>query len=152
MTSKASVKREIQMLVAELESLGGSRPSKKLKSALDSDADIVVKKSETRIPRSSASGYSGDSIRATKPRKRGSEDVAKSISEISARLRQAFESDASFEAGVRDLEASDLTKAHVIEIYRSVIGTSKTFPKSVTKAALLKALRKDRITKIRAAS
>ena len=78
--------------------------------------------------------------------------MANTISELSSRLKAAFESDEKFERTVQDLEESGLTKASVIEVYNAVFDTRKSFPKSVSKDALMKALRKDRIAKVRAAS
>ena len=78
--------------------------------------------------------------------------MAQTIAELSARLKANFASDESFEQGVKALESSGLTKANVVKVYNAVFDTEKSFPKSVTKAALLNALRKDRIARVRAAS
>lgn len=152
MTSKNSLKAEIQRLISELEARGGSKPSEALRAALDSDSDIVVKKPASKTKQPSNSTTTSVPKRAKKSNRKDASQVAYSISEITARLKQAFESDASFEAGVRDLETSGLSKAHVAEIYKEVIGSSKSFPKNATKDELLNALRKDRIMKLRAAS
>jgi hypothetical protein len=152
MTLNNSLKAEILKLVLELESLGGSQPSDRLRSVLESDSDIVVKKPATRTKQTSPVTSDAAKVGARTSPKKDATKVTKTISEISTKLKQAFESDSSFEQGVRDLESSGLTKAHVAQVYKEVIGSSKTFPKSVTKEALLDALRKDRIMKIRAAS
>ncbi|KCZ56752.1 hypothetical protein [Hyphomonas chukchiensis] len=147
--NKARLIADLKSLMKDVEDLGGNAPSSLLLEFVTGleNQTFTISTKTTRKP----SGI------PRKPRKTaaGKKDpaaVANTISELSSKLRAAFESDEKFERTVQDLEESGLTKASVIEVYNAVFDTRKSFPKSVSKDALLKALRKDRIAKVRAAS
>lgn len=75
--------------------------------------------------------------------------MSETIQQLAARLERAFENDSNFEAAVSQAEASGLSKDNVVELYNRVFQTSRNFPKSVTKPGLFKAIRQDRLKKVR---
>lgn len=75
--------------------------------------------------------------------------MLETIQQLAARLQRSFESDAGFEAAISQAEASGLTKDNVVELYNRIFQTSRSFPKSVTKPALFKVIRQDRMKKVR---
>jgi hypothetical protein len=65
-------------------------------------------------------------------------------------MREAFYDDAAYEAVMREIEAQNLSKTQLIEIYNAVIPFAKQFQASDTKAQILNAMRKNRILAVRA--
>lgn len=140
---------ELRELLGQLEALAGVKPSNALNAFLAQieSESLTFKKQNTSV-KSKRVGPT-----AVKPRtKKDPEAVAKTIGELAARLKANFASDDSFEKTVQAVEDSGLTKEGVVQIYNSVFEVNRTFPKSTTRQALLNALRKDRIAKVRAAS
>ncbi len=141
---------EILELLDELEHLRGRKPSKELVAFLSSMSSVNTPETISKHPKQNRKAVAPKKRR---PRKRKDPAaVAKTIQHLSIRLRENFSSDTQFEQSVQALAESGLTKANVIKVYNELFDTNKDFPKSVTKIALLKALRKDRIARIRAAS
>ncbi len=140
--------RELYSLLNELEEATGRRPSEGLKeflSKLENSSFTISSKTTGKTRRH----------KSPVPRRASRKDpqvVAQTIADLTAKLKANFASDESFEQSVKALESSGLTKATVVKVYNAVFDTDKSFPKSVTKAALLNALRKDRIARVRAAS
>tara|TARA_R110000803_G_scaffold38526_1_gene83376 strand:+ start:4097 stop:4543 length:447 start_codon:yes stop_codon:yes gene_type:complete len=147
--NKTRLIADIKKLINELEASGGSAPSPLVLEFIDGLENQTFTISTNTAPKSKTTPRKP---RKTAARKKDPVAVANTISELSSRLKAAFESDEKFERTVQDLEESGLTKASVIEVYNAVFDTRKSFPKSVSKDALMKALRKDRIAKVRAAS
>jgi hypothetical protein len=146
--NKQQAIKELNSLLSELENATGRRPSEGLRtflSKLENSSFTISSKSTGKARRQKAPALRRGS-------RKDPEAVAQTIAELSARLKANFASDESFEQGVKALESSGLTKANVVKVYNAVFDTEKSFPKSVTKAALLNALRKDRIARVRAAS
>jgi Glu-tRNA(Gln) amidotransferase subunit E-like FAD-binding protein len=142
----SSISQELRTLVSKANEFDGSSPSAALETFLkdlENGSLIFSKDTAEAKPKRRAS------TSKAKPKK-DAETVARTISELSSKLRAAFTSDDSFEQTVQALETSGLSKENVIELYNSVFGANKTFPKSVTKQALFNAIRKDRIAKVRA--
>jgi hypothetical protein len=139
---------ELRGLLAELEKSKGLVPSLALEIFLKDleNGSLTVMAAKKQLKTTSPASTSKSK------QKKDPATVAKTISELSSRLRATFGSDDSFEQTVRAVESSGLTKENVIELYNSVFGANKAFPKSVTKQALFNAIRKDRIAKVRAAS
>lgn len=139
---------ELRTLVSKAQEYDGSFPSASLETflkGLENGSLRVSKQAPQAKTKRSASKPN------SKP-KRDAETVAKTISELSLKLKEAFGSDDRFEQTVQAVESSGLSKENVIALYNSVFGAEKSFPKSVTKEALFNAIRKDRIAKVRAAS
>jgi Glu-tRNA(Gln) amidotransferase subunit E-like FAD-binding protein len=140
---------ELRSLIAELKSLGGSAPSTVLLEFVEGLENSSLSIS-SKTARKSATTSRSPKKRAAK--KQDPNAVAETIAELSTKLKEAFRNDESFEQTVQRLEESGLTKANVIKVYNAVFDTNKSFPKSVTKSSLLNTLRKDRISRVRAAS
>lgn len=139
---------ELRGLLDELKQSNGLVPSLALETFLKDleNGSLTVSAANRRLGTKSRA-----STLKSKPKKDPAA-VAKTISELSSRLMATFGSDDSFEQTVQAVESSGLTKENVIELYNTVFGANKAFPKSVTKQALFNAIRKDRIAKVRAAS
>jgi hypothetical protein len=142
--NKQQAIKELNSLLSELENATGRRPSEGLRtflSKLENSSFTISSKSTGKARRQKAPAL-----------RRGSRKDPEAVAQTIAELKANFASDESFEQGVKALESSGLTKANVVKVYNAVFDTEKSFPKSVTKAALLNALRKDRIARVRAAS
>jgi len=139
---------ELRELASKAQALDGTTPSESLATFLKGleNGSLTVSK-QTRDLKVKAKASPSKS----RPKK-DAETVAKTICELSSKLKATFSSDQSFEQTVQVVESSGLSKENVIELYNSIFETNKTFPKSVTKLALFDAIRKDRIAKVRAAS
>lgn len=140
---------EIKELLRRLENLDGTRPSADLETFLkDLENEALTFKRDDASEKPKRKRAATKAARSRKD----PDAVANTIADLAQRLRASFASDESFEANVQAVEASGLTKDAVVQVYNSVFGGNRTFPKSVTKQALLNAIRKDRIAKVRAAS
>jgi len=139
--------REISALLAELERLGGEKPSLALRSFLRSLANRNDHKVQLGISESPSKR-----LRVAKSAKKDPALMSKTIEELAAKLRQNFMSDAAFEATVSEAAASGLSKDNVVSLYNQLFDTRRTFPRSATKPDLFNAIRRDRIARVRARS
>jgi len=131
---------ETLKLLETLKALGGPSPSPELQSYLRKALGKSAQRSASPVGRSTS---------ATAGRKSGKTNMFETIQQLAARLERAFENDSGFEAAVSQAEASGLTKDNVVELYNRVFRTSRNFPKNVTKPGLFKAIRQDRLKKVR---
>lgn len=140
----AQAAKEIEKLLREAERLGATPISAQLSSFLQELAacDGLKKKSTRRA---------GSSSPPRPPRARKDEaEVAKTIDELAAKLRGAFQSDERFEEVISRPEAQGLSKANVVVLYNRVFETKHKFPAKLTKPDLFEAIRKERIKRVRA--
>ncbi|MEL7540436.1 MAG: hypothetical protein AAGJ51_05995 [Pseudomonadota bacterium] len=131
--------QEISRLLIQLERLGGSKPSEPL-------ADFIAARIHSKLKNSA------DSHERPKRRNAREQKMAETVMQMTARLRASFDSDSEFETVVKKLARREVTKEGVVRIYNELFDKDRSFPKSMTKSALVDAIRKDRIAHIRAAS
>ncbi len=78
--------------------------------------------------------------------------MSKTIEELATKLRNAFESDSSFEAAINEPKVQKLSKPNVVTLFNRVFNTTRAFPKSLTKPDLFNAIRRERINRVRGGS
>ncbi len=78
--------------------------------------------------------------------------MSKTIEELAARLREAFENQASFETVLTAPETQGLSKANIVTLYNRVFGSEQPLAKSLTKPEILNAMRRERINRVRGRS
>lgn len=140
----AEAAKEITKLLQEAERRGMPAISADLHLFLQELAVCGgLKKKSTRRAGSSPSGR--------RPRGRKDEaEVAKTIDELAAKLKSAFQSDERFEEVISRPEAQSLSKANVVTLYNRVFETNHKFAAKLTKPDLFEAIRKERIKRVRA--
>lgn len=142
--------KEIIALLEEAVSRGASSPSAELRGFLDELAlspglKKPRKKAETKSRRTS----SGSEPRVGTRRKRPEVDMSKTIEELAARLRDAFENQSSFENVLSAPETQGLSKANIVTLYKRVFGPEQPLSKSLTKPEIINAMRRERINRVR---
>lgn len=76
--------------------------------------------------------------------------MAKTIEDLAVKLRAAFDSDDQFERLLQEPHTQKLSKANVVSLFKSVFGTERPLGKSLTKPDMFNAIRRERISRMRA--
>ena len=152
MTPKQAAK-EISALLDEAEARGvhASSDVRAFLRELEASAGLKKPRKETATPSGQISpGDSGSRV-ASRP-KRPVVDMSKTIEELAARLRDAFENSSSFETVLSAPETKGLSKANIVTLYNRVFQPEQPLPKSLTKPEILNAMRRERINRVRGRS
>lgn len=150
----ADAAKQIIALLEENEARGGSSVSPDLRAFLEElAASPGLKKPRKKSETKSRKTLVETAPRVGTGRKRPTEvEMSKTIDELAARLRSAFENQASFETVLTGAEAQGLSKANIVTLYNQVFQPEQPLSKSLTKPEILNAMRRERINRVRGRS
>jgi hypothetical protein len=146
----AEAAKEILALLEEGARRGVASPSADLRLFLNelSASGGLKKPRKVRKLTTKTGGSKGSTPRVgVRPKRPTGVEMAKTIEELANKLRDAFESAASFETVLNDPQTQALSKANVVTLYNRLFDQQPA--PSMTKPEIFNAMRRERINWIR---